>query len=90
MRYCTAMPIADLETLQYKLKKRGFRQDDVLLHECPSCNVQAVMIYAIAGKSGGRDIRLCLDCGAARSWRSVAGMEERVEDPDFVLRAFLA
>ena len=37
----------DLETLQYKLKKRGFRQDDVFLHECSACKEQAVAIYAI-------------------------------------------
>jgi len=83
------MPVADLETLQYRLKKRGFKQDDVFLHECPSCKEQAVVIYVIAGKSGGRDIRLCLACGEARSWRSVAGLEQRVEDEGFDLRAFL-
>jgi hypothetical protein len=83
------MPIADLETLIYKLKKRGFRQDDVLLHECPACGKQAVAIFVISGKAGGRDIRLCLDCGAARSWRSVAGLEDRTEDEGFDLRAFL-
>jgi hypothetical protein len=83
------MPIADLDTLEYKLKKRGFRQDDLLHHECPACHEQAVRIYAIAGRSGGRDIRLCLACGDVRSWRSVAGLEDRAEDPGFDLRAFL-
>ncbi len=83
------MAVKDLDTLVYKLRKRGFRQDDVLLHECPSCHERGVAIFVIAGKSGGRDIKLCTDCGEARSWRSVAGMEERVEDEGFDLRAFL-
>ena len=83
------MPVADLETLIYKLRKRGFKQDDVLLHECPACKQNAVAIFAIAGKSGGRDIRLCVECGVAKSWRSVAGLESRVEDESFDLRAFL-
>lgn len=81
--------IADLDTLEYKLKKRGFRRDDVLLHECVNCKTQAVATYVIAGKSGGRDIELCLECGHARSHRSVAGLEQRVEDEGFDLRAFL-
>jgi hypothetical protein len=81
--------ISNLETLEYKLKKRGFKQEDVFHHECPTCKENAVRVYAILGKVGGRDIRLCLACGDARSWRSVAGMNERVEDPDFDLNAFL-
>lgn len=80
---------ADLDDLQAKLRKRGFRQDDVFLHECEACKEQAVAIYAIAGKSGGRDIRLCLACGDARSWRAGAGMANREADPNFDLRAFL-
>jgi hypothetical protein len=70
--------IANLDTLEYKLKKRGFRRDDVLLHDCAVCKEHAVATYVIAGKSGGRDIALCLACGHARSWRSVAGLEQRV------------
>ena len=80
---------ADLETLQYKLKKRGFRQDDVFLHECSACKEQAVAIYAISGRSGGRDIQICLACGNTRSWQAGAGMNERVEDVAFDLRTFL-
>ena len=83
------MAIPDLATLEYKLQKRGFRRDDVFLHECATCKEQAVATYIIAGKSGGRDISLCLACGKARSWRSVAGLEQRVEDEGFDLRAFL-
>ena len=79
----------ELDTYEYKLRKRGFRRDDVLLHDCPDCATKAVLTYVIAGKSGGRDIRLCMECGKARSWRSVAGLEEREEDPGFDLAAFL-
>jgi hypothetical protein len=83
------MEIADLEALEYKLRKRGFRRDDVLLHECTSCKEPAVATYVIAGKTGGRDITLCIACGVARSWRSGAGLEQRVEDTGFDLHAFL-
>jgi len=83
------MPVADLQTLEYKLSKRGFRRDDVFLHKCDKCEEQAVATYVIAGRSGGRDIKLCLACGDARSWRSVAGLESREEDAGFDLRAFL-
>ena len=47
------------------------------------------MIFVILGRSGGRDIRLCTACGASKSWRATAGMDERNEDVDFDLRAFL-
>jgi hypothetical protein len=83
------MPVADLDTIEYKLKKRGFRQTDVLHHECPSCHENAVRIYGIGGKLGGRDIQLCLACGAVKSFRNLAGMEQRSEDADFDLQAFL-
>lgn len=83
------MPISDLETLAYKLGKRGFRRDDLFLHTCPACNERAVLTWVIAGKSGGRDIRLCAECGDSRSYRSGAGLTERVEDVGFDLRAFL-
>ena len=83
------VPPADLDTLIAKLKKRGFHQDDMLLHVCEACGEKGVAIYAILGRSGGRDIRVCHACGDARSWRAAAGMEERTADPDFDLRAFL-
>ena len=85
------MPIPDreLETIEYKLKKRGFKQGDVYHHECPSCKERAVRIYAILAKTGGRDIRLCLACGKATSFRASAGMEGREEDASFDLEAFL-
>jgi len=83
------MPIADLDALERGLKKRGFRRDDLLLHQCEKCNEQALATYMIAGRTGGRDITLCLACGDARSWRSGAGLQKRVEDAGFDLREFL-
>ncbi len=84
-----ALTDAELESYEYKLRKRGFRRDDVLLHDCPDCQAKAVLTYIIAGRSGGRDIRLCMECGKAHSWRSVAGLESREEDPAFDLVTFL-
>jgi len=85
------MPISDreLEALEYKLTKRGFKQGDVYHHECPSCKEQAVRIYTIFAKTGGRDIRLCLACGKTTSFRAGAGMEGRTEDVGFDLETFL-
>ena len=82
-------PVADLATLEHKLTKRGFRRDDLYLHECTACHEQAVLKYILTGKTGGRDISLCQACGDARSWRSGAGLEQREEDLTFDLRAFL-
>ena len=79
----------DLNTLEYKLKKRGFRRDDMLLHQCPDCSEKALLTYVIIGRSGGRDITLCMACSKSRSWRSGAGLESREEDPAFDLRTFL-
>jgi hypothetical protein len=84
------MPVADLDTLEYKLGKRGFRREDGYLHQCTDCGEQAVLKYVVAGKTGGRDISLCQACGSSRSWRSGAGLEAREEDTGFDLRAFLA
>lgn len=83
------MAIDDLEALEHKLDKRGFRRVDVYLHECTACHERAVRKYATIGRTGGRDISLCEACGSATSWRSVAGMEQREQDAGFDLRAFL-
>lgn len=83
------IPERELEALEYKLKKRGFKQGDLYHHECPSCHEPAVRIYAIMSKVGGRDIRLCLACGKSTSFRASAGMEGREEDVDFDLESFL-
>lgn len=81
--------IPDLATLEFKLSKRGFKRGDGTLHECETCKERAVLLYVIAGRAGGRDISLCQACGQARAWRSGAGFEERKEEPNFDLRAFL-
>lgn len=83
------MPIEDLAALEYKLTKRGFRRDDLFLHICERCQSHAVLTYVLAGKLGGRDIKLCQECGDSRSWRSGAGALKREEDVGFDLRAFL-
>lgn len=83
------MPIADLEELDRKLGKRGFRLSDSYLHECSACKERGVRIYAIGGRTGGRDISLCQECGDAKSWRSGAGLEGREVDPTFNLQKFL-
>jgi hypothetical protein len=84
------MAIDDLDTLERKLAKRGFRREDGYVHVCTDCNEQAVIKYVLVGKTGGRDISLCLAWGMSRSWRSGAGFQNREEDPGFDLRAFLA
>ena len=80
----------ELDTYEYKLRKRGFRRDDLFLHDCPDCNAKtSVLTYIIAGKQGGRDIRLCLECGVSHSFRSAAGLDGRTEDVGFDLKTFL-
>jgi hypothetical protein len=79
----------DLDALVRKLQKRGFTQSDAFVHECPECKQRGVLIFAITGRSGGRDIRICMECGDAKSWRNVAGMEGREADPTFDLREFV-
>jgi len=85
-----ALTQSELDTYEYKLRKRGFRRDDVFLHDCPDCKAKsAVLTYIIAGKVGGRDIRLCGECGSAHSSRQ-SGLADRVEDVGFDLKTFLA
>ena len=88
-RYHGVMAI-DLAALEHKLSKRGFRRDDLFLHQCEKCNESAVVSYIIQGRVGGRDIKICQACGDARSWRNDAGMEQREEDLAFDLSAFVA
>jgi hypothetical protein len=83
------MAIDDLETIEYKLRKRGFRREDGYFHECTACHEQAVRKYVTAGRTGGRDISLCQACGVATSWRSARGLEAREQDTGFDLHAFL-
>jgi transcription elongation factor Elf1 len=79
----------ELDAIDRKLAKRGFRRIDVYLHQCTACNEQAVLKYGTMGRTGGRDIALCQACGSATSWRSVAGLEAREQDLAFDLGAFL-
>jgi hypothetical protein len=83
------MAIDDLDQLLERLRKKGFRQDDPLLHQCEACSKFAVARFMIVGRTGGRDITLCLECGRARSWRNAAGLVAREEDTEFDLRTFL-
>ena len=82
-------PVADLATLEHKLTKRGFRRDDLYLHECTACHEQAVLKYIAMGKTGGRDISLCQACGVSTSWRNGANASSREQDVGFDLRVFL-
>jgi hypothetical protein len=79
----------ELSALELKLSKRGFHLNDSYLHECSACHERAVLKYAVAGRTGGRDIALCQACGTATSWRSGAGLEAREQDLSFDLHAFL-
>jgi len=83
------MPIDDLDTLERKLVKRGFRREDGYYHECADCHEQAIRKYVLSGRTGGRDISICEACGKSRSWRSGAGFEAREEDTSFDLRVFV-
>lgn len=85
----TPPTLRDIEKLEYRLGKRGFKREDVYLHECTVCKEQACIRYAILGRAGGRDIAFCQACGAAKSWRSGQGMGTREEDPSFDLETFL-
>lgn len=82
------MAFEDLETIEYKLRKRGFRREDGYVHECTACREKAVLTYVLS-RPAGRDISLCLACGVVTSWRSSGGLEGRTQDLDFDLRAFL-
>jgi hypothetical protein len=83
------MPIEDLDAIEVALRKRGFKLEDPLLHDCLDCKAAAVRRFTIAGRVGGRDISICLACGRSRSWRSEPGLEQRTEDTAFNLREFL-
>jgi len=43
----------------------------------------------VGGKPGGRDIDLCLACGASASWRRRPDKEDRERDTTFDLVTFL-
>jgi hypothetical protein len=80
----------DVDALERRLHKRGFKRTDGYMFECAACGNNSMLTYGIMGKSGGRTIRLCVHCGATKSWLSGAGMGSASEDPDFDLERFLA
>jgi len=82
------MEDGEIEARQRKLKKRGFTTDAVR-DRCESCGVNAVWIYKILARSGGRDIKWCLACDKVRSWKRSAD-DTLVEDTAFDLDRFLA
>lgn len=85
----TIAPMTPSE-LEYRLRKRGFRLHSGQPLPCPACSQIAVIQYGISSKLGGRDIELCHQCGAARSWRTDGGHESRTLDDSFDIQAFLA
>jgi len=83
------MSTPEIEAQSRALSKRGFKADDPYFHDCVKCGAHAIQKFTLQGRLGGRDIDLCLECGAARSWSRRAGQEERVEELDFDLVKFL-
>lgn len=74
----------DLEAFRAAIYKRGFRQTDPLRHPCPKCNKQrAVEKWSLAGRTGGRDIDICMECSDVKSWRRRPHPEDREEDKTF-------
>ena len=76
------------DDIRRALAKKGFKLDDPLPHECPKCKERAVEVWVLRGKGGGRDIDVCGNCGAARSWR-LRPMQDREEDTAFEIRSFV-
>lgn len=78
-----------IDEYERRLRKRGFKQDDVYFHVCETCGVKAVFRLGLQGRLGGRDFELCQACGKIRSWTRRSGTEDRVEDLAFDIDAFL-
>lgn len=80
---------ADIENLNYKLDKRGFRRDPRPI-QCEACGERALFQYSLKLTSlGGRQIDWCHHCHVERAWVR-RDAEERELDPGFDLEAFLA
>ena len=79
---------AQIEEIIRKLKKRGFSTDS-LREFCPDCQKPHAHLYKLAGRIGGRDIRICMGCHKVRSYRRNADGDVH-EDVDFDLEKFLA
>lgn len=80
---------AQMETLEYKLTKRGFLRNPKP-ERCDACSERAVFLYTIPHTNiGGRSIEWCHACQNERGFLRPGG-GDRVEEPDFDLEAFLA
>jgi hypothetical protein len=80
----------DLEAFRAAIFKRGFRQSDPLRHPCPKCNaLQSVEKWVLFGRTGGRDIDICMACGKCSSWRKRPPEDAREEDLAFDPEAFM-
>ncbi len=76
------------DDIRRALSKKGFKLDDPLPHECPKCKERSVEVWILRGKGGGRDIDVCGNCGASRSWR-VRPLQDREEDTAFEIKSFV-
>jgi len=83
------MAAGKVDEYERLLRKRGFKRDDPYFHNCAACGEKAVFRLGILSRLGGRDFELCQACGKVRSWSRRPGGEERVEDVDFDMDAFL-
>ncbi|MEZ4398986.1 MAG: hypothetical protein R3B06_03160 [Kofleriaceae bacterium] len=80
----------DLEAFRRAMFKRGFRQSDPLLHPCPACkHTKGVEKWVLAGRTGGRDVDVCMQCSKVTSWRHRPLENDREEDPAFDPASFL-
>ena len=79
------MPIPELDTIELQAGQARLQAERRAPPRVSRRASERGRIFAISGKSGGRDIQLCIECGKAKSWRSVAGMETREEDAAFDL-----
>jgi hypothetical protein len=77
----------EIDALMRKLKKRGFITDAVR-ERCEACGVNGVWVYKIHSRTGGRDIKWCLNCQVVRSWRRNAD-GALTEEANFDLQKFL-
>jgi hypothetical protein len=71
-----------------KLLKRGFKRDSVK-DFCEACRVSALHVYKLLGRTGGRDVKMCMACGKISSFRRSAN-DDVTEEIGFDLDAFLA
>lgn len=83
------MASPEIEAIRRALAKRGIKKDDLYFHECTGCSQRSVEKYVLISRLGGRDIDLCVMCGLARSWTRKGGSEDRTEEANFDIKAFL-